>query len=161
LSSSATIASTPTAPYIRPEQPSHSPGSNELVPASQAPPIALDGFCPVTLIETMANNPTDRGAWRKGDLRCGAIHRGRTYLFASATEQQKFLAHPDTFAPVMSGFDVVRYAERGELVEGRRSFGLVTPEGRIYLFADEESLIKFNRSPANYAAAAELALRGN
>ena len=39
----------------------------QFIPASQAPPIGLDGFCPVTLLETVALNPNDRTAWRKGD----------------------------------------------------------------------------------------------
>ena len=85
-----------------------------MVPASQAPPVALDGFCPVTLLETMAQNPADRGAWKKGDRQFGAIHRGRTYLFASAEQQQNFWPIPTRFAPVLAGCDPVRFAERGE-----------------------------------------------
>jgi YHS domain-containing protein len=133
----------------------------KLVPASQAPPIALDGFCPVTLVETVVRNPQDRAAWKKGDPQFGAVHRGRTYLFASAEQQQKFLQRPDAYAPMFSGYDPVRYAERGEIVEGKRAYGLLTPDQRLFLFADEASYNKFNQSPGNYFSAARQAMLGS
>jgi protein disulfide-isomerase len=123
------------------------------IAASQAPPVALDGFCVVTLVEKMK--------WQKADAKWGAIHRGRTYLFAGEAEQKLFLMNPDGFAPVLSGCDPVRFAKTGELVEGKRSYGLLTPDKRVFLFADEESLKLFERSPGEYAAAAHQAmLRG-
>ncbi|MEX0711052.1 MAG: thioredoxin family protein, partial [Pirellulales bacterium] len=42
------------------------------IPAGN-PPLGLDGYCPVTLGE--------KRVWQIGDVRWGAIHRGRTYLF--------------------------------------------------------------------------------
>ena len=132
-----------------------------MVPVSQAPPLALDGFCPVTLMEKMAANPADRGAWKKGDKRFGAIHNGRTYLFASGEAQQRFLASPDQYAPALSGCDPVLYAERGQLVDGKRAYGLVTPDKHIYLFADESSRNRFEQSPAGYSAAIQQAMARN
>lgn len=125
-----------------------------LVPASQAPPVALDGFCPVTLVEIVAQDPTDRRAWKKGDPRFGAIHEGRTYLFASAEQQQKFLANPQAYAPVLGGYDPVHLVDRGVWVEGKRAYGLITPDQRIYLFADEDSLARFHQAPQRYAVPA-------
>jgi thioredoxin-related protein/YHS domain-containing protein len=149
-------ASSPT-PEISttPEQATSSPASQlPTIAASQAPPVALDGFCVVTLIETMS--------WQKADPKWGAIHRGRTYLFASEDQQKRFLMNPDGFAPALSGCDPVRFAKTGELVEGKRSYGLLTPDKRVFLFADEESLKLFERSPGEYAAAAHQAmLRGD
>jgi YHS domain-containing protein/thiol-disulfide isomerase/thioredoxin len=139
-----------------PNQPQSS--NSPVVPASQAPPIALEGFCPVTLLETVARDPADRAAWKKGDRRFGAIHRGRTYLFASAEQQQKFLANPDAYAPVLAGCDPVRYAERGEVVDGKRAYGLVTPDRRIFLFADETSRNRFEQAPAAYSNAIQQAM---
>jgi YHS domain-containing protein len=117
----------------------------------------MDGFCAVTLLETVTRDPHDRAAWKKGNPKFGAIHRGRTYLFTSPEHQQKFLANPDAYAPVLSGCDPVVFAERGELLDGKRAYGLITPDKRIYLFADEAALRKFNQSPAPYAAAAQQA----
>jgi YHS domain-containing protein len=149
----------PSAPALSaPANASPGQSNQQLVPASQAPPLALDGFCPVTLLDTVAKNPADRSAWKKGNPQFGAIHRGRTYLFASAEAQQKFLANPDAYSPVLSGYDPVRYAERGQLVDGKRAYGIVTPDQKIYLFADEAALAKFNRAPGIYTAAVQHAM---
>jgi protein disulfide-isomerase len=99
----------------------------------------MDGFCPVTLAE--------QERWVKGDPRWGAIHRGRTYLFLSQQHQQRFMADPDRFSPVLSGYDPVHYVDRGELVPGQRRHGMWF-RGKIYLFADEESLNRFSATPA-------------
>jgi protein disulfide-isomerase len=112
----------------------------------------LEGYCPVTLVE--------QERWQKGDARFGAIHRSRTYLFTSAAEQQKFLANPDAYSPVLSGFDPVRYLERSELVEGKRKHGLFYDK-RIYLFADEDSLQRFWKSHPTYVQAVQEAMTRN
>jgi hypothetical protein len=118
--------------------------SQQFVAASQAPPVSLEGYCSVTLLETRK--------WKKADPQFGAIHRGRTYLFAGADQQKKFLANPDAFAPVLSGYDAVRFATTGQLVEGSRAHGLITPgDNRIFLFEDEASLEQFKQSPRAYA----------
>jgi YHS domain-containing protein len=121
----------------------------QMVQASQAPPVALEGYCPVTLL--------DARKWQKSDVKFGAIHRGRTYLFRSAAEQSKFLADPDRYSPVLSGLDPVVFATRGEQIEGKRSYGL-TYNRQIYLFADKASLEAFERSPQAYAQAAHTAM---
>jgi YHS domain-containing protein len=120
-----------------------------MVQASQAPPTAMEGYCPVTLL--------DARKWHKANPQFGAIHRGRTYLFRSATEQTKFLADPDRYSPVLSGFDPVVFATRGEQIEGKRSYGL-TYNRQIYLFADEQTLRAFEQSPQAYATAAHTAM---
>jgi YHS domain-containing protein len=126
--------------------------SQQFIAASQAPPVCLDGFCPVTLLETMK--------WKKADPQFGAIHRGRTYLFANAEQQKKFLANPDGFAPVLSGYDPVKFATTGQLVEGSRAFGVISPrERRIFLFADAASREQFEKSPRAYAEQAYQAMQ--
>lgn len=125
------------------QQPAAPQQSAQFVPASQAPPLALEGYCAVTLLESMK--------WRKADPQFGAVHRGRTFLFANADQQRKFLANPDGYAPVLSGCDPVRFAGTGEMVEGKRAYGLLTEDKRIFLFADEASLNLFTQSPQRYA----------
>jgi len=95
--------------------------------------------------------------WQRSDPKYGAIHRGRTYLFASEAEQKKFLANPDGYSPMLSGFDPVIFSQRGELVEGKRSYGL-TYNKQIFLFADEASLQAFSKSPHSYAEGARQAM---
>jgi YHS domain-containing protein len=139
------VAATPMgaapSPALTPEQ--------GLVPASQAPPVALEGYCPVSLLE--------QRKWLRSDPQFGAIHRGKTYLFATEDAQRKFLANPDGYSPALSGFDPVAFAQRGEMVEGKRSFG-ITFNRQIFLFADEASRNTFEQSPQSFAAVAYQAM---
>ncbi len=105
------------------------------------PPLGLEGFCPVQL--------TDFGRWVPGNPQWGMIHEGRTYLFAGPAERAKFAANPDRYAPVFSGYDVVLAAERGVLVPGKREFG-GWYRGRVYLFANEQTLRQFDQDPNRY-----------
>ena len=106
------------------------------------PPLALDGYCPVTVTEKMV--------WKKGDVRFGAIHRGRTYLFASAEEQQKFLGEPDKYSPIISGNDPVVALEKGAPAPGKREYGLMY-KNRMFLFSSKESYDKFCGDSKRYA----------
>lgn len=129
------------------------PIRNHFVPVKDAPPIGLEGYCPVTLREG--------SKWKKGDRQYGAVHRGRTYLFVSAAEQQKFLADPDAFSPILSGADPVIFAERGQLVDGSRNFGVSLPNGgrsEMYFFATPESRDLFEKNPKQYAIHAHQAM---
>lgn len=114
------------------------------------PPVGLEGFCPVTLME--------QKQWTPGDPRWGAIHRGRTYLFASAEHQQRFLARPDDYAPMLSGNDPVAFVDRGQLTDGKRAHGVFYGQ-QMYLFSDEQNLQTFWSSPDRYVATVIEAMR--
>ncbi|HTN78014.1 MAG TPA: hypothetical protein VL096_22335, partial [Pirellulaceae bacterium] len=120
------------------------------VAAAENPPLAMEGYCSVGLIET--------GKWSKGDVRFGAIHRGRTYLFSSAADQQKFLVNPDKYSPMLSGYDPVKYLEQGQLVDGKRQHGIFH-EGHTYLFADEASLDRFCKQPQAFTNSVRQAMQ--
>ena len=47
--------------------------------ANAGPKPILDGYCPVTL--------KSLNKWAIGDAQYGAVHRGRTYLFAGAEQR--------------------------------------------------------------------------
>ena len=132
--------------------PSHVAPSQPKPQAANPNPIALDGFCPIAL-------DGDKPAWVKGDKRFGAVHRGRTYLFASAAAQQQFLADPDRYAPALSGYDPVRFVEEKKIVPGSRAFGWFY-EDRYYLFADEAGLRRFEKSPELYHEVVQQAMNG-
>lgn len=106
------------------------------------PSLCLDGYCPLSL--------TEKQQWIPGDRRFGAIHRGRTYIFAGPEEQRRFFTDPDRYAPVISGNDVIQAMERGQTVPGKREHG-VFYNNHIFLFADEAGLEKFSKNPAYYA----------
>ena len=135
--------------------PASSPGWNNpvarqaMIPAPpQRPPLptssdifGLESYCPVTLIEG--------NTWSRGDRRWGAIHRGRTYLFSKPEHQQRFLANPDAYAPVLSGYDPVHYVDSGSIIEGKRRHGLYYGS-KYFLFSDEATLQKFQSNPNRY-----------
>ncbi|MDA1049930.1 MAG: thioredoxin family protein [Planctomycetota bacterium] len=112
-------------------------------PNTSQPQISLEGYCPVMLIQNRV--------WTPGDKKWGAVHEGRVYLFAGPEEQTQFLANPHVYAPLMAGYDPVRFAETGQLVPGRREFGLYIGEpGPIALFADEAALKRFHDNAGYY-----------
>ncbi len=118
--------------------------------ASRLAPVGLDGCCPVTLVE--------QKRWARGDTQWGAVHRGRTYLFASSEAQHRFLANPDAYSPVIEGNDPVLALDNRQLVPGSRALG-VFYEKRVYLFSSEETLRRFEQNPKRYAAEIVQAMR--
>jgi len=110
---------------------------------SGRPPLALDGYCAVTLVEKVS--------WKKGDVRWGGIHRGRTYLFGSEAEQKAFLANPERYTPALSGIDPVAFFDRGQSVDGIRQYGVYYRD-HFYLFSSEQSLQTFWGNPQDYAS---------
>lgn len=123
--------------------------AQQATPAN-APPLGLDGYCPVTLVERSRTAPQDPRCWTCGDPKWGAVHRGITYLFLGPDEQKRFLQEPDRYAPALSGNDAVLAFGKGQLIPGRREFGIFF-ENRIYLFANMETLEKFQQSPRHFA----------
>lgn len=117
------------------------PAGMKFVSASQAPSFGLEKYCPVTMAETMK--------WAKGNPQFGAVHRGRTYLFVSQEAQQKFLADPDRFSPVLSGCDPVVFVEQGKLVDGSRNCGLAY-RGQMFFFVNKANADRFWKSPDSY-----------
>jgi protein disulfide-isomerase len=158
-SSEPPSGSTPQQPYgSAPAQtpPPQSHAQNNPQPPAAAPtgqpPLGLEGFCPVTLKQSTPPR------WQPGDPKWGAIHRGRTYLFAGPSEQQRFLQYPDYYSPVLSGIDPVLALDQQQLVEGRRKHG-VFYEDQMYLFANESTLARFSKDSARYAAGVRQAMQ--
>ncbi len=118
------------------------------VPAG-SPPLAFDGYCPVTL--------RSAHKWVAGNPKFGAIHRGRTFLFTSEEDRQQFFANPDAYCPVFSGMDPVLLLEQNQIVEGSRRFGFEY-RGAFYLFASQESMDRFKSQPDHFAAGVKQAM---
>jgi YHS domain-containing protein/thiol-disulfide isomerase/thioredoxin len=155
----AEVAASPVAPLqttapagavaAAPSQPVATQATGPQVPPG-SPPVALDGFCSVTLVE--------RRAWAAGNVAHGVVHRGRTYLFVGPEQAQKFLANPEAYAPVLSGNDPVLALDNQVTAPGRREYGVFSGS-RIYLFANEESRSRFQQNPNRYAAEVVQAMR--
>lgn len=52
---------------------------------------------------------------------------------------------------MLSGYDPVIYAEENRLVEGKREHGVFSG-GRVYMFANEDTLISFREKIDHYTA---------
>lgn len=136
-----------TASY---SSPSYSPPpaatASTAPPLPARPPLGLDGYCPVTLIERHHQTPNDPHCWVQGDPRWGVVHRGIVYLFAGPEEQKRFLADPDRYSPALSGNDPVMAFDQGRLEMGSRQYGTFFGD-RIYLFSSQENYRKFASNP--------------
>jgi protein disulfide-isomerase len=109
--------------------------------ATSLPPLAIDGFCSVTLVETEQ--------WQPGNQRWGAIHRGQLYLFSGPEQQQRFLQNPDNYSPALAGNDAVIALEQNRLAAGSRKHGLFCGK-RVYLFSNEQTLNQFRADWTRY-----------
>ncbi len=114
---------------------------------SEVPELAIQGFCPVSVIEE------DR--WVEGNPDFGVIHLGMLYLFGSAEKMQTFLDDPIPYTPVMNEIDVVRFFEERRIVRGKREWGLKDPvHQRMFFFADESAMNHFWNKHERYTEAA-------
>jgi YHS domain-containing protein/thiol-disulfide isomerase/thioredoxin len=138
----AKTASTPAA-----AQPTQTVALPTLPPGSA--PLGFDGFCPVTMKR--------QWQWAQGDIRYGAEHRGRTYLFVNQACQQEFLANPDAYSPVLSGMDPVLHLEQAQSVPGKRQYALEY-KGQFYLFSNEQTLNRFWQNADQYTAGVQQAM---
>jgi protein disulfide-isomerase len=102
---------------------------------------ALDGFCPVTLM----NNRR----WQAGNLKYKVDYNGCQYLMADLQAKLDFLALPHRYAPVLGGCDPVEWVDHGKLVPGMRSHGVYCND-RVFLFVSEENLASFSNDAQRY-----------
>ncbi|MDR1478046.1 MAG: DUF255 domain-containing protein [Planctomycetaceae bacterium] len=109
-------------------------------------PLAIEGYCPVVLCK--------KEEWVPGNPAYYAMYRGQVYRFSNMEAMEEFLKSPLKFAPVAMGEDVVMMIDRNKKVCGLRKFG-VWFGGRVYLFANKESLNNFIAKPEYYANIAQ------
>lgn len=131
-----------------PGSPKTFPAATKLTQTAEVGSFVLDGYCAVSLFDQQDLHPSQR-RWIKGNKRWGARHEGQVYLFAGPDEQRKFLANPNRYAPVLQGFDPVMVLDRQQKVPGKRKHGVYF-DGRIYLFANEDTLKHFSTNPDRY-----------
>ena len=124
--------------------------STELSMPAELPPLALDGYCAVSILE--------KTEWNPGDKQYGAIHLGKLYLFSSSDAQEKFLAAPEKYTPALGGLDVVRFFSEEGQFEGSREYGL-QHRGQLYFFSSEETLKRFFQAPDEYTLKAKDVMR--
>lgn len=113
-------------------------------PPAAAPRLALDGFCPVQLMENRV--------WAQGDARMSGVYQGQMFYFSSPEARQWFWSNPGRYAPVANGCDVVLAIDQNQQTAGLRQHGVYYGD-RIFLFTSEQTLGTFYANPDRYAAA--------
>jgi YHS domain-containing protein len=107
------------------------------------PPLAFEGFCPVSLLESWK--------WCPGNPDYSVIHRGQRFRFVSQRHKHEFLQYPDRYVPVLGGIDPVRLIENSESNPGLRCYG-IQYLNHVVLLSSEETLRRFSQNPAYYMA---------
>jgi YHS domain-containing protein len=116
-------------------------------------PLALEGFCPVTLCT--------EERWVAGNPMYCTMYQGHIFRFASGETLATFARNPENYIPVAMGEDIVLMVDRNKRVNGNRKFGAWF-QGRVFLFASQETLNVFAERPDFYTEIAfkyELAAR--
>jgi YHS domain-containing protein len=110
----------------------------------QSTPIALDGHCPVCMI--------DRAEMVKGKSSESVVHNGRKFQFASAENKKRFLQSPTKYLPGANGDCVVSMVDGGKRVAGDTRFPAMFAD-KVYFLADKQSRDKFLKDPEAYVDA--------
>ncbi len=112
--------------------------------------IGMEGFCPVTLIESLGR-PNAIG-WVLGRESCAVRHRGRVYHCANERARQLLLNDPDKYTPALSGFDIVEFCREAKLMDGKCEYGCIQQDtNRIFLFESKANYDEFIQQSKYYA----------
>jgi thiol-disulfide isomerase/thioredoxin len=116
------------------------------IPSPDINQPSMSGYCPVSLEE--------RSAWIEGNRAFAVEHRGRFFYLANAAAQEKFLANPDRYSPMFSGYDLIQFCQTGQFVDGLREYGCWY-KNRVYLFSSAESRAYFESRLSDFHNLAE------
>ena len=106
------------------------------------PRLALDGFCPVSLVEGHR--------LISGQPAMSLAHDGLVYRFHDDRMRQTFRKQPGRFLPVNGGRCPVTQVDQGEIRPGEARWSLLYKD-HLYLCASEESRARFLKNPERYA----------
>lgn len=112
--------------------------------SAQQAPLALEGYCPVSILEMRK--------WVKGDPAYRDVYDGRTYLFANEQGQKMFEANPAKYVPALGGDCVVALVKMGRRVPGDIRHAAIHGN-RLFLLSDAQAQQIFLRNPSLYANA--------
>lgn len=112
--------------------------------------IALEGYCPVCIIELKK--------WVRGKPEYQVKYDGRTYFFPGQKQKEMFLVDPAKYVPAFGGDCTVCYAKLGKRVPGNIRHAALHEE-RLFLFPGDEQKQAFLADPEKYADV-DLALDG-
>lgn len=104
-------------------------------------PVAMNGYCPVCIL--------DMRKWVKGDARYSVVVDGKKYLFPGEPQMQKFLQNTTKYTPALNGSCIVRYASGAGMVPGS-VYHTARHKDRLYMFPSEAEKAKFMKNPSAY-----------
>jgi len=133
----------PAAPPVAPSM------NVQTVPAAGGQRVALDGCCPVSIVDQVGVNGAQ---WVLGQPQFAATYQGQIFYLAGEEARQRFLADPDRYAPVTFGNDPVLAIDQGQMVAGNRTHALYFGN-RMYLFSNESTLTAFVNDRFRYSSA--------
>jgi YHS domain-containing protein len=113
-------------------------------PTTQADPesspiaLALEGFCPVCMIED--------GKMVPGKATESLVHQGKRYHFATAEQKQTFLANPKKYLPGADGLCVVTLVEENKAIPGSTKFPALFAD-KVFFLSDAKKRDKFLKEP--------------
>ena len=111
---------------------------------TQLSPLALEGYCPVSL-KTM-------NKWVTGNPSIQSVFDGHTYYFANEQGKKMFVADPAKYVPVLGGDCVVSLVKMHQRVPGNIRYATIH-YGRLFLFNNEQAKKMFTADPKVYADA--------
>jgi thioredoxin-related protein/YHS domain-containing protein len=106
------------------------------------PRLALDGFCPISLIEGHR--------LVSGQRALTLSHNGLLYRFADDRMRQAFRKQPERYLPVNGGRCPVTQVDRGEIRPGAARWSVLYKD-HLFLCGDEEGRDRFIKNPDRYA----------
>jgi YHS domain-containing protein/thiol-disulfide isomerase/thioredoxin len=116
-------------------------GSGEIRACDASVPLALDGFCPVSMFK---RSELIRGA----DDQC-CVYKDKRYQFISAADREAFIQNPKKFLPSEDGFCVVTWAETHQRSQGNIQFPALFGD-YLFLFANDDARQRFLEDPERY-----------
>ncbi|MBI2477542.1 MAG: hypothetical protein HYV60_02490 [Planctomycetia bacterium] len=110
-------------------------------PAATNGSIALDGYCPVCIV--------DMKKWVKGNPAIQATYDGKSYYFPSNEQKETFLADPAKYVPALGGDCTVCAVNMGETIPGSIRHAALSHK-RLYLFPSQEQQQEFMANAVKY-----------
>lgn len=112
--------------------------------------VALEGYCPVCII--------DMKRWVRGTSEHQVKYDGITYLFPGQEQKNMFLANPAKYVPALGGDCTVCLHKMGKRTPGNIRYASLY-ENRLFLFPSDEQKREFVAHPEQYGQV-DLALGG-
>ncbi len=126
-------------------------GSGSATRAPARATLALEGYCPVSVVKMRK--------WVKGDPANQSVFDGHLYRFANAEGKTMFDANPAKYVPALGGDCTVALVKMGKRVPGSIQHAGING-GRLFLFSNAEGQKMFQANPSAYVNA-DLAAGGN